>query len=88
MLTNEPALWTAPGSGRQPTRDHEFRIHAGGEAAGTLRWANGTYQKNTCTLEGTYRLAWDPYSEQDGPGGEFRYLAVLVSPTAGDARAL
>lgn len=81
MLTNEPALWTAPGPGHRPTRDHAFRIHAGGELTGTRLWANGTYEKNTCTLAGTYCLTWDGYSEQGGSGGEFRYLAVFVGPS-------
>ncbi|MEU7603555.1 hypothetical protein [Streptomyces sp. NPDC041003] len=85
MLTNEPALWTPPGPGHRPTRDHEFRIHAGVELAGTRLWANGTYEPNTCILEAAYRLTWDAYSEQGGSGGEFRYLAVFVGPAASGA---
>ncbi|MFC7825817.1 hypothetical protein [Streptomyces sp. NPDC057375] len=79
MVTNEPALWTPPPPGRRRTRDHEFRIHEGRELAGTLRWAEGAYEPNTCTLAGAYPLAWEPYSGQDGPGGEFRWLAVHVN---------
>ncbi|MFJ4271467.1 hypothetical protein ACIP29_13015 [Streptomyces coelicoflavus] len=86
MLTNEPSLWTPPPVGRRRTRDHEFRIHEGRELAGTLLWAEGTYEPNTCTLTGAYSLEWEPYSGQDGPGGEFRWLAVHVNPqgAAGD----
>ncbi|WP_256225791.1 hypothetical protein [Streptomyces sp. PAN_FS17] len=80
MLTNDPALWTVPGPGRGQTRDREFRIHQGRELTGTLLWAGGTYEPNTCTLRGTYGLDWEPYSELEGVGGEFRYVAVHVSP--------
>lgn len=83
MLTNEPALWTPPAPGDRTTRDHEFRIHAGNELTGTRLWAKGAYEPNTCVLGGTYPLVWDAYSKQDGPGGEFRYLAVFVSPSPG-----
>ncbi|CAL9426168.1 hypothetical protein SUDANB176_01958 [Streptomyces sp. enrichment culture] len=82
MLTNEASLWTPPDPGRRRTRDHDFRIHHGRELSGTLLWAEGAYEQNTCSLRGTYPLDWVRYSEQDGPGGEFRYLAVLVSPSA------
>ncbi|MCC8340486.1 hypothetical protein LMJ38_31755 [Streptomyces sp. R1] len=86
MLTNEPSLWTPPPPGRRRTRDHEFRIHEGRELAGTLRWAEGAYEPNTCTLTGAYPLAWEAYSGQGGPGGEFRWLAVYVNQrgAAGD----
>ncbi|WP_406421668.1 hypothetical protein OH809_16525 [Streptomyces sp. NBC_00873] len=90
MLTNEASLWTSPGPGRRRTRDHDFRIHHGGELAGTLLWAEGTYKPNTCNLRGTYSLDWEQYSEQDGGDGEFRYLAVFVTPSStgvGDAIA-
>ncbi|MGV9343264.1 hypothetical protein ACWDSD_00390 [Streptomyces spiralis] len=80
MLTNEPSLWTPPGAGRRRTRDHDFRIHHGRELTGTLLWAEGSYEPNTCVLRGVYPLAWEPYTELGGPGGEFRYLAVFVSP--------
>ncbi|GEC05717.1 hypothetical protein SSP24_33720 [Streptomyces spinoverrucosus] len=82
MLTNEASLWTPPGPGRRPTRDHDFRIHDGRELAGTLLWPEGAYEPNTCRLRGSYPLVWEQYSRQDGPGGEFRYLAVFVSPSA------
>ncbi|MFJ9892184.1 hypothetical protein ACIQPR_02520 [Streptomyces sp. NPDC091280] len=85
MLSNEASLWTSPGSGRRRTRDHDFRIHHGRELAGTLLWAEGTYERNTCSLRGTYPLKWETYSEQGGAGGEFRYLAVFVSASAGGA---
>ncbi|MGW1215410.1 hypothetical protein ACWD5F_37855 [Streptomyces sp. NPDC002499] len=78
LLTNEASLWTPPGAGRGRTRDHDFRIHDGRELAGTLLWAEGTYEPNTCILRGTYPLKWETYSEQGGAGGEFRYLAVFV----------
>lgn len=80
MLTNDASLWTPPGAGRGRTRDREFRIHEGRELVGTLLWAEGSYEANTCTLRGAYPLEWKPYSELDGTGGEFRYLAVWVSP--------
>ncbi|WP_225811874.1 hypothetical protein [Streptomyces spinosus] len=80
MLTNEASLWTPPSPGRRRTRDHDFRIHQGRELAGTLLWAEGAYQPNTCALRGAYSLDWEPYSDLSGPGGEFRYLAVFVSP--------
>ncbi|MFF7274329.1 hypothetical protein [Streptomyces griseorubiginosus] len=82
MLSNEPSLWTPPNSGRRRTRDHDFRIHQGRELAGTLLWAEGSYQPNTCTLRGAYPLAWETYSAQSGAGGEFRYLAVYVGSAA------
>lgn len=52
---------------------------------GPLLWAEGAYEPNTCNLRGTYPLAWQPYSQQDGARGEFRYLAVFIDPlpTAG-----
>lgn len=82
MLTNDASLWTPPDPGRRRTRDHDFRIHDGRELAGKLLWAEGAYEPNTCTLRGTYPLQWEAYSQQDGAGGEFRYLAVFVSPLA------
>ncbi|MGW6795031.1 hypothetical protein [Streptomyces chartreusis] len=87
MLTNDPALWSVPGPGRGQTRDREFRIHEGRELTGTLLWAEGTYEPNTCTLRGTYGLDWKPYSELAGSGGEFRYIAVPVSPAQDDPAA-
>ncbi|WP_405991228.1 hypothetical protein [Streptomyces sp. NBC_00986] len=80
MLTNDASLWTPSGVGRGQTRDQEFRIHQGRELAGTLLWAEGAYKPNMCTLRGAYPLDWQPYSELDGAGGEFRYLAVSVGP--------
>ncbi len=82
MLTNAASLWTPPSPGRRPTRDDEFRIHEGRVLAGRLLWAQGRHDRNTCRLRGTYSLGWERYSEQGGPGGEFRYLAVFVSPWA------
>ncbi|WP_328499244.1 hypothetical protein OHS59_17355 [Streptomyces sp. NBC_00414] len=80
MLTNDASLWKPPGPGRGPTRDRDFRIHQGRELAGTLLWAEGTYERNTCVLRGEYTLDWEPYSELGGAGGEFRLVAVSVSP--------
>lgn len=80
MLTNDASPWTPPGPGRRQTRDRDFRIHQGRELFGTLLWAEGAYESNTCTLRAAYPLAWEPYSELDGPGGEFCCLAVSVSP--------
>lgn len=56
-------------------------------SAGTLLWAEGAYEPNTCTLRGAYPLEWEPYSELDGAGGEFRYVAVSVSPVPDEADA-
>ncbi|MGW7728670.1 hypothetical protein ACWGJ6_35890 [Streptomyces canus] len=81
MLTNDASLWAPPGIGRGRTRDRDFRIHQGRELVGTLLWAEGAYKPNTCTLRGAYPLDWKPYSELDGAGGEFRYLAVSVGPS-------
>ncbi|MGW2380451.1 hypothetical protein [Streptomyces lincolnensis] len=80
MLTNDASLWTPPAPGRRPTRDRDFRIHQDRELSGTLLWADGTYERNTCALRGTYVLDWRPYSRLPGPGGEFRYAAVSVTP--------
>ncbi|WP_380899586.1 hypothetical protein [Streptomyces desertarenae] len=80
ILTNEPLLWTPPRPQSRRTRDHEFRIHQGVVLSGTLLWAEGTYEPNTCNLRGAYPLDWQPYSQQDGTGGEFRYLAVFIDP--------
>ncbi|MFJ6783970.1 hypothetical protein [Streptomyces yangpuensis] len=79
LVTNEPRLWTAPKPASRATRDQEFRIHEGRALTGTLRWADGQYAANTCHLRGTYGLAWQPYHEQPGTGGTFRYLAVPVT---------
>lgn len=80
ILTNDPLLWTPPRSQSRCTRDHEFRIHQGLVLSGTLLWAEGAYESNTCNLRGTYPLDWQPYSQQDGARGEFRYLAVFIDP--------
>ncbi|WP_246561714.1 hypothetical protein [Streptomyces roseirectus] len=80
MVTNAASLWTPPAPGHEETRDRDFRIHQGRRLSGTLLWAGGTYERNTCVLRGTYDLDWRPYSQLGGPGGEFRYLAVPVTP--------
>lgn len=58
-------------------------MHHGRELGGTLLWAEGAYEPNTCTLRGTYPLRWERYSAQSGAGGEFRYLVVSVGASAG-----
>ncbi|WP_251067202.1 hypothetical protein [Streptomyces sp. ISL-36] len=66
-----------------PTRDEEFRIHDGRhgrELSGTLLWVGGSFPANTRVLRGAYTLAWRPYTQLDGPGGEFRCLAVFITP--------
>lgn len=78
LITNAVSLWTP--SKRDSTRDREFRIHPGRTLTGRLLWGGGDYPRNTRTLRGTYSLNWQPYSLQDGPRGEFRYLAVSVPP--------
>ncbi len=62
------------------TRDEEFRIHQGRELSGTLLWAGGSSPDNTRVLRGAYMLAWRPYTQLEGPSGEFRRLAVFITP--------
>ncbi|CAL9667261.1 hypothetical protein [Streptomyces sp. Tu 3180] len=80
LLTNDPSLWTPPAAARKRTRDEDFRIHQGRVLTGTLLWAEGAYKPHTCTLRGTYTLDWRPYAQVEGVSGEFRCLAVSVSP--------
>lgn len=82
LVTNEASLWRPQAPGRARTRDEQFRIHDGRTLNGTLLWADGTYAPNTAVLRGVYPLAWRPYTELKGVGGEFRCLAVLVGPAA------
>lgn len=86
LITNEASLWH-PRQRRMPTRDEEFRIHHGRELSGTLLWAGGSYPDNTRVLRGTYTLAWRPYVQLEGPAGEFRCLAVFITPTPAQAPA-
>ncbi|MER7468489.1 hypothetical protein [Streptomyces sp. NPDC097981] len=79
IITNESSLWR-PRQRRTPTRDEEFRIHDGRELAGTLLWAGGSFPDNTRVLRGAYTLVWRSYTQLEGPGGEFRCLAVFISP--------
>ncbi|MFF3288865.1 hypothetical protein [Streptomyces sp. NPDC003023] len=84
LVTNAQSLWAPPSPGAtHKTRDHDFRIHDGRRLAGQLLWAGGAYERNTRTLHGTYPLGWQPYSQQGGARGEFRYLAVFVAPLTG-----
>lgn len=90
LVTNDPALWERPKLPGKLSRDHEFRLHEGGELSGTLLWGGGDYAPNTRVLRGAYPLHWQPYSLQPGTTGLFRYLALFVepgqaSPTASDA---
>lgn len=85
LITNAEALWTPQAPDARETRDQEFRIHEGRVLSGELRWAQGTYARNTRTLRGSYPLRWQPYSQLGGPRGEFRYVAVRVE--AGSAAA-
>lgn len=80
LVTNEVGLWTPPKQGSKPTRDRDFRIHEGCTLAGELLWANGDYEDNARTLLGTYTLSWQPYSQQEGHGGGFQYLALFTEP--------
>jgi hypothetical protein len=77
LITNEAGLWTPPK--RDSTRDGDFRMHQGRTLTGQLLWGGGDYERNTRTLQGSYTLNWQPYSVQDGPSGEFRYLPVSVA---------
>ncbi|MGW2938132.1 hypothetical protein ACWDA7_41480 [Streptomyces sp. NPDC001156] len=85
LVTNDVSLWQPQPPGRARTRDDDFRIHEGRTLSGTLLWAGGAYTPNTCVLRGAYPLVWRPYAELGGVGGEFRCLAVFVSPTASEA---
>ncbi|BBA98409.1 hypothetical protein RVR_4576 [Actinacidiphila reveromycinica] len=78
LITNEAGLWLP--SKQNDTRDREFRLHEGRTLPNRLLWGGGDYPRNTRTLHGAYTLNWQPYSLQDGPGGEFRYLAVVTDP--------
>jgi hypothetical protein len=84
LITNAAAMWTAP-KPVKPTRDRDFRIHEGRTLAGQLLWADGDYQPNTRILRGSYSLNWQPYSVQDGPQGEFRYLPLFTDPQPGQS---
>ncbi|MFE6840530.1 hypothetical protein ACFVFI_37650 [Streptomyces sp. NPDC057705] len=79
LITNEASLWR-PRQRKTPTRDEEFRIHQDRELSGTLLWAEGSFPDNTRVLRGAYTLAWRPYTQLDGAGGEFRCLAVFIAP--------
>jgi hypothetical protein len=80
LITNEEALWLPPKPGSKPTRDQDFRMHEGRTLTRELLWAGGDYKPNTRTLRGAYPLNWQPYSQQDGLHGEFRYLAASIEP--------
>ncbi|MFD9034193.1 hypothetical protein ACFVZW_24080 [Streptomyces sp. NPDC059567] len=79
LLTNDRALWTPPKDGARRTRDADFRIHEGRTLTGELLWGGGDYEPNTRTLHDTCHLSWEDYSRQEGPRGEFRYVATWVS---------
>ncbi|MET9218675.1 hypothetical protein ABZX65_07815 [Streptomyces sp. NPDC003300] len=78
LITNEASLWTPPKQGN--SRDRDFRLHEGRTLSNQLLWGGGDYPRNTRNLRGSYFLNWQPYSLQDGPRGEFRYLAVVIGP--------
>ncbi|MFF3561402.1 hypothetical protein ACFYXS_15315 [Streptomyces sp. NPDC002574] len=78
LITNEVGLWLPPK--QDNTRDRDFRLHEGRALSGQLLWSGGDYEPNTRTLRASYSLNWQPYSLQDGPRGEFRYLAVFADP--------
>ncbi|WP_328861282.1 hypothetical protein [Streptomyces sp. NBC_00306] len=80
LITNERALWASPPPGARKTRDEDFRIHDGRTLAGEFLWAEGDDEPHTRILRGAYPLTWEPYSQQEGVRGEFRYLAVPVEP--------
>lgn len=82
LITNDPRLWEPPRPSADRTRDSDFRLHEGRVLTGTLLWADGAYANNTRTLRGSYHLGWRRYSELGGAGGDFRYLAVPVQPSA------
>ncbi|WP_327290346.1 hypothetical protein [Streptomyces sp. NBC_01198] len=78
LITNAVGLWTPPK--QRSSRDRDFRLHEGRTLPNELLWAGGDYPDNTRNLSGSYTLHWQPYSLQDGLGGEFRYLAVVTDP--------
>ncbi|MGY1631872.1 hypothetical protein ACI784_09230 [Geodermatophilus sp. SYSU D01186] len=81
MLSNARGLWWPPGDD-PGTRDRDFRIHDGVDLSGTLEWGGGDYPDNTRDLSGSYRMAWQPYSDLPGTRGEFRWVAAEVMPSA------
>ncbi|MDX3092912.1 hypothetical protein PV620_32565, partial [Streptomyces sp. ME02-6978a] len=48
----------------------------------TLLWAGGSFPDNTRVLRGAYTLAWRQYTQLEGSSGEFRCLAVFITPSA------
>ncbi|WP_326581803.1 hypothetical protein OIE69_44195 (plasmid) [Actinacidiphila glaucinigra] len=80
LVTNEASLWRPQVAGRAKTNDDKFRIHEGRTLRGTLLWAGGAYIPNTQVLRGVYPLTWRPYADLGGVDGEFRCLAVFITP--------
>ncbi|MGP3637788.1 hypothetical protein ACTU45_31400 [Streptomyces sp. 24-1644] len=61
--------------------DEEFHIHHGSELSGTLLRTGGSYPDNTRVLRGAYTPAWRPSIQLEGAQGEFRCLAVFITPS-------
>ncbi|WP_329182695.1 hypothetical protein [Streptomyces sp. NBC_01477] len=76
LITNEAGLWMPPK--QDDTRDRDFRLHEGRTLPNPLLRGGGDYPANTRNLRGSFSLNWQPHSLQDGPGGEFRQLAVFT----------
>ncbi len=86
LLTNDYLYWTQ--SARDNVVDADFCLYAGRLVAGEMDWsmgaADGTKrgrEKPIC-LAGSYELQWRDYPAEIGDArhGQFRYLAVQVSP--------
>jgi hypothetical protein len=84
-ITNDPQYWRPPTHGRA-TNAAAFRLYERVTLAGRRAWGPntgaGTMGKNRrepIELTGTYALSWRPYSQIQGPRGEFRALVVEVS---------
>ncbi len=84
VLSNDSAYW-APGRKAEPI-DAAFRLNDGRTLAGQLGWSASaglgtTVNRDTpIELAGTYRLAWEDFSDIGAPvGGRFRYLLLEVT---------
>lgn len=83
MLTNEPAYWNGPATGK-PTNADAFRIHDGTTISGSRDWSpktgTGTKQGRASAIElrGEYSIAWRDFSDLPGNKGHFRWFCLEV----------
>ena len=88
FLTNDHTYWQPPK--RTGTLDAAFRLHEGRTIHGDRPWAAETSpgtmktRESPVSLQGAYQMKWRHYSRPaTGKHGEFRYLALHVSPSLG-----